>query len=82
VEKSVKYVQVKRCKMEENLTLLKTLRKRRILQNKLIREILILGVNQLKKLLKCKEEIDKKLVQVKVRMMLMLLHGTIKRRDN
>ena len=37
---------------------------------------------QLKKLPKCKEEIDKKLVQVKVRMMLMLLHGTIKRRDN
>jgi hypothetical protein len=80
VEKSVKYVQVKRCKMEENLTLLKTLRKRRMLQNKLIREILILGVNQLKKLPKCKEEIDKKLVQVKVRMMLMLLHGTIKRK--
>ena len=48
-----------------------------MLQNKLIREILILGVNQLKKLPKCKEEIDKKLVQVKVRMM---LHGTIKRK--
>ena len=79
-EKFVKYVQVKKCKMEENLTLLKTLRKRRMLQNKLIREILILGVNQLKKLPKCKEEIDKKLVQVKVRMMLMLLHETIKRK--
>jgi hypothetical protein len=73
-------VQVKKCKMEENLTLLKTLRKRRMLQNKLIREILILEENQLKKSLKCKEEIDKKLVQVKVRMMLMLLHGTIKRK--